>query len=80
MTQTFVAVAAPAPEPEHEHSWRAVAGSVGLFACVEARCPWCAVCPCCLGSFEVALLALRSIEHLTLYWCPLHQARGDDAR
>lgn len=79
MTQTVIAVAAPAPEPEHQHSWRPVPSSVGLFACVDVRCSCFALCPCCLGSLEVALLAVRSIEHLALYWCPSHTARGEDA-
>lgn len=74
MTQTSVVVAAPAPE--HEHCWQRLPGSVGLFACLDVYCPWCAVCPCCLGSLDVALLAQRGIEGMALYWCPAHQGGG----
>lgn len=76
MTQIAIAVAAPAPEPEHQHAWRKLPDSVGLFACTNACCSWCAVCPCCLGSLDVALVAQCGIEGMALYWCPAHQGGG----
>ena len=65
---------------DHRHSWRRLPDSVGLFSCTDRRCLWCAVCPGCLGSLDVALLVRDGIEGMALYWCPVHAAGGEDAQ
>ena len=63
---------------DHRHEWRKLSDSVGLFTCVDRRCLWCAVCPGCLGSLDVAIRARDGIEGMALYWCPVHQGGGND--
>ena len=65
---------------DHVHQWRRLPDSVGLFACCDRRCLWCAVCPGCLGSLDVALLVRDGIEGMALYWCPVHAAGGEYAQ
>ena len=62
----------------HSHEWRKLPDTVGLFSCVERGCLWCAVCPGCLGSLDVALRARDGVVGLALYWCPAHQGGGYD--
>ena len=69
-----VAVAVAADD--HEHEWRKLPDTVGLFSCVERGCLWCAVCPGCLGSLDIALRARDGVVGLALYWCPAHQGGG----
>ena len=61
---------------DHTHSWRKLADSVGLFACRDRGCLWCAVCPSCLGSLDVAIRARDGVVGMALYWCPAHQGGG----
>ena len=61
---------------DHTHEWRKLPDSVGLFCCADRRCLWCAVCPACLGSLDVAIRARDGVERLALYWCPAHQGGG----
>jgi len=65
---------------DHQHSWRRLPDSVGLFSCADRRCLWCAVCPGCLGSLDVALLVRDGIEGMALYWCAVHQGGGEYAQ
>ena len=65
---------------DHMHEWRRLLDSVGLFACRDRRCLWCAVCPGCLGSLDVALLVRDGIEGIALYWCPACTGGGDYAQ
>ena len=61
---------------EHRHEWRKLADSVGLFSCRDRGCLWCAVCPGCLGSLDVAIRARDGVVGMALYWCPAHQGGG----
>ena len=61
---------------DHQHEWRKLPGSVSLFTCTDRRCLWCAVCPACLGSLDVAIRARDGVVGLALYWCPAHQGGG----
>lgn len=61
---------------DHRHEWRKLPDSVGLFTCADRRCLWCAVCPGCLGSLDVAIRARDGVVGLALYWCPAHQGGG----
>ena len=61
---------------DHRHEWRKLPDSVGLFTCGERRCLWCAVCPGCLGSLDVAIRARDGVVGMALYWCPAHQGGG----
>ena len=65
---------------DHVHQWRRLPDSVGLFACRDRRCLWCAVCPGCLGSLDVALLARDGIEGMALYWCAACARGGEHAQ
>ena len=65
---------------DHWHCWRRLPDSVGLFSCRDRCCLWCAVCPGCLGSLDVALLLRDGIEGMALYWCAAHQGGGEDAQ
>ena len=62
---------------DHHHRWQKQPDSVGLFTCTDRRCLWCAVCPGCLGSLDVALRARDGVVGLALYWCPAHQGGGE---
>jgi len=64
-------------QDDHLHRWRKLPDSVGLFTCTDRGCLWCAVCPACLGSLDVALRARDSVVGLALYWCPAHQGGGE---
>jgi hypothetical protein len=61
--------------PLHHHIWTRFPGSVGVFHCCDHACLWCAVCPGCLDSIEVALQVRDALPGLVLYWCPQHSAR-----
>ena len=61
---------------DHRHEWRKLPDSVGLFTCTDRRCLWCAVCPACLGSLDVAIRARDGVVGLALYCCPSHQGGG----
>ena len=63
---------------EHRHEWQKLPDSVGLFSCTNRGCLWCAVCPACLGSLDVALRARDGVVGMALYWCPAHQGGGCD--
>ena len=65
---------------DHRHSWQRLPNSVGLFSCRDRRCLWCAVCPGCLGSLDVALLVRDGIEGMALYWCAVHRGGGEHAQ
>jgi hypothetical protein len=58
---------------DHRHEWRRLPDAVGLFACRDRRCLWCAVCPGCLGSLDIAILVRDGVVGMALYWCPVHQ-------
>jgi hypothetical protein len=60
-------------QDDHTHEWRKLPDAVGLFACADAACQWCAVCPACLGSLDVAIRARDGVAGMALYWCPAHQ-------
>jgi len=64
-------------QDEHRHEWRKLPDSVGLFTCADRTCLWCAICPACLGSLDVALRARDGVFGLALYWCPAHQGGGE---
>jgi hypothetical protein len=61
---------------DHTHEWRKLPDSVGLFACRDRGCLWCAVCPGCLGSLDVAIRVRDGVVGMVLYWCPVHQGGG----
>jgi hypothetical protein len=61
--------------PLHMHVWTRFPGSVGIFHCCDHSCLWCAVCPGCLGSIEVALQVRDSLPGLVLCWCSQHSSR-----
>ena len=61
---------------DHRHEWRKLPDSVSLFSCTDRRCLWCAVCPACLGSLDVAIRARDGVVGMALYWCPAHQGGG----
>jgi hypothetical protein len=61
---------------DHSHEWRKLPDAVGLFCCTDRRCLWCAVCPGCLGSLDVAIRARDGVVGMALYWCPAHQGGG----
>jgi hypothetical protein len=61
--------------PLHLHVWTRFPDSVGFFHCCDHTCLWCAVCPGCLGSIEVALWVREALPGLVLYWCPRHSSR-----
>ena len=61
---------------EHRHEWRKLPDAVGLFSCRYRGCLWCAVCPGCLGSLDVAIRARDGVVGMALYWCPAHQGGG----
>lgn len=57
---------------DHVHVWERLADTVGFFQCRSRKCPWCAVCPGCLGSLDVALQVEQGIGGLQLLWCSSH--------
>ena len=61
---------------DHAHDWQRLPDSVGLFCCMATCCQWCAVCPGCLGSLDVALRVRDGVVGMALYWCPVHQQGG----
>ena len=61
---------------DYLHAWQRLPDAVGLFACRDRGCLWYAVCPCCLGSLDVALRVRDGVVGLALYWCPTHQGGG----
>ena len=65
---------------DHRHSWQRLPDSVGLFFCTDRRCLWCAVCPGCLGSLDIALLVRDGIEGMALYWCAACARGGEHAQ
>jgi len=68
------------PLVSHEHRWERLSNMVGLFGCSDESCVWCAVCPGCLNSLNVALRVREGIPGVALYWCPEHGSlEADDA-
>ena len=63
-------------QDDHTHCWHKLPDSVGLFTCIHRGCIWCAVCPGCLGSLDVAIRARDGVVGMALYWCPAHQGGG----
>lgn len=54
------------------HRWSRLPGSVGLFQC--ARCAERGVCPGCLNSLNVALVAADA--GFAVIWCEAHTTLG----
>ena len=63
----------------HQHRWVRFSDALGLFHCRDFSCLWCAVCPGCLRSLQVALLAHQGIAGEALYWCSAHNGGGEHA-
>ncbi len=57
----------------HYHVWTRFPGSVGVFHCGDRACLWCAVCPGCLGSLDVALCLADGLPGVVLFWCAQHR-------
>jgi len=57
----------------HEHAWVKLPESLGLYVCRDDACLWCAVCPGCLGSLDVALRVYAGIDGVMAYWCAVHK-------
>jgi hypothetical protein len=55
------------------HRWSRLPGAVGLFGC--ARCGDRGVCPGCLNSLQVALVAADA--GFTVLWCADHRGSGE---